>query len=158
MRTHLLGALIVTALLMGGWTAGAPEVPVPVPQPGPGPTVPPKPSDPNPVPPTTPQSMGQHGEIRSPAPYRIADRDGSSSETLSGLLVELNLDQRTGRVTTDLGKTVSFSIPKPELFRTLSIGERVTLKLDSSQRAVGVLEQTAPELPPPGRMDRRAAP
>lgn len=150
MRNRLLGALIVTALLTGGWTAGTPEVPLPVPQPGPGPTVPPKPSDPIPVPPTTPQSLGQRGEIRSPALHRIAERDEFPSETLSGVLVELNLDQRTGRVTTDMGRAVSFSIPNPDLFRNLSIGERVTLKLDSSHRVVGVLEQTAPELPPPG--------
>lgn len=150
MRNRLLGALIVTALLTGGWTAGTPEVPLPVPQPGPGPTVPPKPSDPIPVPPTTPPSLGQRGEIRSPALHRIAERDEFPSETLSGVLVELNLDQRTGRVTTDMGRAVSFSIPNPDLFRNLSIGERVTLKLDSSHRVVGVLEQTAPELPPPG--------
>ncbi len=149
MQNHLLGALIVTALLTGGWTAGTPEVPVPVPQPGPGPTVPPKPSDPVPLPPTTPHSMQQEGEIHTSALHLIAEREGSSSETLSGLLIELNLDQRRGRVTTDAGKTVAFSIPNPELFRNVSIGERVTLKLDSSQRAVGVLEQTAPELPPP---------
>jgi len=153
MRNQILGALIVTALLTGGWSAGTPEVPVPVPQPGPGPTVPPKPSDPIPIPPTTPQFMEERGNIRSsPALHRIADRDGSSSETLSGLLVELDLDQLTGRVTTDLGKAVRFSIPNPELFRTLSVGERITIKLDASHRAVGVLDQTAPELPPPGQV------
>lgn len=66
----------------------------------------------------------------------------------------MNLEQRTGLLTTDVGKMVPFSIPNPELFRHHSIGERLTLKLDSAQRAIGVLEYTTPELPSPGEMDR----
>lgn len=157
MRHHALGTLIVTGLLMCGSAASASDAPVPVLQPGPGPTVPPKPSDPIPLPPTTPPSMSQSGNQRSPYSHLVADRAGSSSETLSGVLEAMNLEEGTGRLTTDMGITVSFSIPNPDLFRTLSIGERVTLKLDAAQRAVGVLQQTAPELPPPVQMPHTPA-
>lgn len=150
MRRHDLAILVLGTALLGGWTAGASEVPVPVPQPGPGPTVPPKPSDPMPLPPTRPPSIPRDGGLQSFVLHLIADRNGRASETVSGLLVAMNLEQRTGRLTTDLGTTVSFIIPNPDLFRNLSIGERLTLKLDSAQRAIGVLEEVGPELPAPG--------
>ena len=38
---------------------------------------------------------------------------------------------------------------KPELFGHLSVGQRVTIKLDASQQAIGVMETTTPELPSP---------
>ncbi|MBS0170694.1 MAG: hypothetical protein JSR62_10105 [Nitrospira sp.] len=149
MRQHALGILVLTGLMMAGRPAGAVDVPAPVPQPGPGPTVPPKPSDPIPLPPTIPPPIRHHDDVRSGFVALAADRPEPSSETVSGLLEDMNLEQRTGRLTTDMGKTVSFSIPNPALFRHLSIGERLTVKLDSKQQAIGVLEQPPPELLPP---------
>lgn len=147
------GILVMTGWLMGGAGAGATDVPAPVPQPGPGPTVPPKPSDPLPVPPMPPSTPLPRDNPSSWL-HLMADTHGAPSETVSGRLEAMNLEQRTGRLTTDMGKTVSFSIPNPELFRHRSIGERLTLKLDSAQRAIGVLEQITPELLSPGGMDR----
>lgn len=103
-----------------------------------------------PLPPTRPPSIPRDEGLQSFVLHLIADRNGRASETVSGLLVAMNLEQRTGRLTTDLGTTVSFTIPNPDLFRNLSIGERLTLKLDSAQRAIGVLEEVGPELPAPG--------
>lgn len=149
MRQHALGLLIITGLILVGGTAGAVDVPAPVPQPGPGPTVPPKPSDPIPLPPTIPPPIRQQDHAQSSFLVLAADRTDSSAETVSGRLEDMNLEQRTGRITTDLGKTLSFSIPNPALFRNLSVGERLTVKLDSQQRAVGVMEQSPPEMPLP---------
>lgn len=149
MRQHALGLVIIMGLLLAGGTAGAVDVPAPVPQPGPGPTVPPKPSDPIPVPPTIPPPIRQQDHTRSGSLFLAADRPEPPAEAVSGRLEDMNLEQRTGRLTTDTGKTLSFSIPNPALFRNLSVGERLTVKLDAQQRAVGVMEQSPPEMPPP---------
>lgn len=70
-------------------------------------------------------------------------------DTVSGTLSMINMSERRGVVTTDLGKDVAFQIAKPELFLNLSVGQRVTLKLDHQGRAVRVMDNAAPELPPP---------
>mgnify|MGYP000116619193 CR=1 FL=1 len=57
--------------------------------------------------------------------------------------------QQAWRQARDLGREVLFHIQKPELFVHLSVGQRITIKLDAGQRAVGVMEAAAPELPPP---------
>ena len=71
-------------------------------------------------------------------------------ETVSGTLGMVNVAQKKGTITTDVGKEVPFQITKPELFINLSSGQRVTIKLDKEGRAVRVMESAgAPELPPP---------
>ena len=71
-------------------------------------------------------------------------------ETVSGTLGMVNVAQKKGTITTDVGKEVVFQITKPELFINLSSGQRVTLKLDKEGRAVRVMDSAAaPELPPP---------
>ena len=70
-------------------------------------------------------------------------------DTVSGTLGMVNVAEKKGTLTTDVGKEVAFQIVKPELFINLSVGQRVTLKLDKQGRAVRVMESAAPELPPP---------
>ena len=148
MLTTLLGAGVLSITLLAGWTPFHDEVPAPVPQPGPGPTVPPKPSDPIPTPP--PKPLPFTADLNTGAsPYLMADAPHQQQEAVSGTLLKLDLAEREGRLTTDLGREVAFHIPKPELFVHLSVGQRVTVKLDSSQQAIGVMETTTPELSAP---------
>jgi preprotein translocase subunit YajC len=79
----------------------------------------------------------------------FAEAAAEEYETVSGILGKVDLVQNKGLITTDLGREVTFEIVKPELFLNLSPGQRVTLKLDTRQRAIRVMESTAPELPPP---------
>ena len=148
MFTTLLGASVLSITLLAGWTPFHEEVPAPGPQPGPGPTVPPKPSDPIPTPPPKPLPFTT-ALSTSASPYLMADAPQQQQEAVSGTLLKLDLAEREGRLTTDLGREVAFHIPKPELFVHLSVGQRVTVKLDSSQQAIGVMETTTPELPAP---------
>ncbi len=149
MVNQIIGASVLTAVLLTGWGLSGDEVPAPVPQPGPGPTVPPKPSDPVPAPPSpNPLPFTQEATGRA-SPRLIADAPSHQQETISGTLLKIDLAEKEGRLTTDLGREVIFHIPKPELFVHLSAGQRVTIKLDPGQRAVGVMETTTPELPAP---------
>lgn len=83
---------------------------------------------------------------------RLANAQAEIAEdydTVSGTLGMVNVAEKKGSITTDLGKQVAFQIAKPELFINLSVGQRVTLKLDKQGRAVRVMDNAAPELPPP---------
>ena len=150
MFTTMIGSGLLTVMLLTGAPSLQEDVPAPVPNPGPGPTVPPKPSDPIPTPPTMPKlvpTLGSGGERASL--FLTADSASQQQEAVSGKLLQLDLAKKEGRLSTDLGREVLFHIPKPELFVHLSVGQRITIKLDAGQRAVGVMEAAAPELPPP---------
>lgn len=84
--------------------------------------------------------------------HRLAPVHAETAEeydTVSGTLGTVNLADKKGMLTTDVGKEVAFQIVKPELFINLSVGQRITLKLDKQGRAVRVMDSAAPELPPP---------
>ncbi|MCC2643668.1 MAG: hypothetical protein K0S45_4081 [Nitrospira sp.] len=86
----------------------------------------------------------------SPGPtVGLAEGATEAHETISGTLNMVNVAEKKGAITTDLGKEVAFQIAKPELFINLSVGQRVTIKLDDQGRAVRVMDSAAPELPPP---------
>ncbi len=148
MWNTMVGTGLLATVLVTGWTTLQADVPAPVPNPGPGPTVPPKPSDPIPTPPTVPKHYSTRGPTNERgASFLIADTTPYPQEAVSGKLLQLDLTQKEGRLSTDLGREVLFHIPKPELFVHLSVGQRVTIKLDAGQQAVGVMETAAPELP-----------
>lgn len=150
MFTTMIGSGLLTVMLLTGATSFQADVPAPVPNPGPGPTVPPKPSDPIPTPPTVPKLIPTSGlGSEKASPFLTADATSPHQEPVSGKLLQLDLAKREGRLRTDLGRDVFFHIPKPELFVHLSVGQRITIKLDEGQQAVGVMETAAPELPPP---------
>lgn len=150
MLNTLMGSGLLTIVLLTGGQAVQQDVPAPVPNPGPGPTVPPKPSDPIPTPPTVPKLfLHAWWEIDRTSLFLIAEAAPRPQEAVSGKLLHLDLEKKEGRLGTDLGREFPFRIPKPELFVHLSVGQRVTIKLDSGQQAVGVMETAAPELPSP---------
>lgn len=89
---------------------------------------------------------GFHGQFHS---FALAETLTEEHEVVSGVLKSVDLTAKRGVITTDLGTQVPFEITKPELFINLSVGQRVTLKLDKNGRALRVMDNAAPELPPP---------
>ena len=70
---------------------------------------------------------------------------------VTGTLEELDLSRLKGKIKTDLGKPVFFEVTKPELFKGLSVGERVTVQVDGQGRATKVIDTPIPELQQPMR-------
>jgi hypothetical protein len=85
-----------------------------------------------------------------------ADAQAAVSETptvltVSGTLAMLDLSSGKGMLKTDLGKPIFFDVNRPDLFSRISIGDRVTVQLDSEGRTVKVIEALPAEVhePPP---------
>lgn len=74
---------------------------------------------------------------------------GQDSHVVIGTLKELDLPKMSGKITTDLDQTVAFTIKSPDLFKGLSVGERIAVRLDDQGQVVKVMDTTVPELPPP---------
>mgnify|MGYP001400045703 CR=1 FL=1 len=51
-------------------------------------------------------------------------------QQVSGTLVKLDLIEGKSALNTDLGDRIPFDIPKPQLFERLSLGSRVTIRMD----------------------------
>lgn len=66
-----------------------------------------------------------------------------------GMLEELDMSKMSGKVKTDLGQVVVFTMTKPDLFKGLSVGERIGVRLDDQGHVVKVMNMTVPELPSP---------
>ena len=71
---------------------------------------------------------------------------GQDSPVVTGTLKELDLPKMSGKITTDLGQTIAFTIKSPELFKGLSVGEHIAVRLDDQGQVVKVMETTLPEL------------
>ena len=91
--------------------------------------------------------FGTLAEVQIHRLPKVHAETAENYDTVSGTLGMVNVAE--GHPTTDVGKEVAFQIVKPELFINLSVGQRVTLKLDKQGRAVRVMESAAPESPPP---------
>jgi hypothetical protein len=76
---------------------------------------------------------------------------GQGSHVVTGTLKELDLPKMSGKITTDLGQTIAFTIKSPELFKGLSVGEHIAVRLDDQGQVVKVMETTLPELLTPGQ-------
>lgn len=74
---------------------------------------------------------------------------GEDSHVVTGTLKELDLSKMNGKIKTDLEQTVAFTIKSPDLFKGLSVGEHIAVRLDKQGRVVKVMETTVPELPIP---------
>ena len=85
----------------------------------------------------------------------IESADSSPGEDLqdhhvvTGTLDQLDFDTGKGLLKTDLGKPVFFEMIRPELFRRLSVGQRVTIGMNEQGQAVKVMEIPPGELPSP---------
>jgi hypothetical protein len=74
---------------------------------------------------------------------------GQESHVVTGTLEELDLSKMSGKIKTDLDQTVAFTIKSPDLFKGLSVGGRIAVRLDDQGQVVKVMETTVPELPTP---------
>lgn len=74
---------------------------------------------------------------------------GQGSHVVTGTLKELDLSKMNGKIKTDLEQKVAFTIKSPDLFKGLSVGEHIAVRLDKQGRVVKVMETTVPELPIP---------
>ena len=77
------------------------------------------------------------------------EHTGQDSHVVTGTLEELDLSKMTGKIKTDLEQTVAFTIKNPDLFKGLSVGERIAVRLDDQGQVVKVMATTLPELPIP---------
>jgi hypothetical protein len=65
---------------------------------------------------------------------------------VSGILLKLDLQNRRGLLTTDLGRPIYFEVPKAYLFENVTIGARISLRLDEDGRALKVMDTSIPDL------------
>ena len=74
---------------------------------------------------------------------------GQDSDVVTGTLTELDLSKMSGKIKTDLEQTVAFTIQNPDLFKGLSVGERIAVRLDDQGHVTKVMATILPELPVP---------
>jgi hypothetical protein len=77
------------------------------------------------------------------------DTTGQKSDVVTGTLQELDLSKMSGKIKSDLGPTVAFTIENPDLFKGLSVGEHVAIRIDDKGQAIKVMATILPELPAP---------
>jgi hypothetical protein len=75
--------------------------------------------------------------------------DIQSDHVITGTLNQLDFDTGKGLLKTDLGKPIFFQMARPELFKRLSVGQRVTIGINEQGQAVKVMEVPPVELPIP---------
>ena len=84
---------------------------------------------------------------------QTADNSGGedlqSNHVVTGTLDLLDFNTGKGLLKTDVGKPVFFQMVRPELFRRLSIGQRVTIGMNEQGQALKVMEIPPVELPKP---------
>ena len=69
------------------------------------------------------------------------------SSVVTGILEELDLTKASGKIKTDLDQTVAFTLTRPDLFKGLSVGKRIAVRLNEKGQVIKVMEMTIPELP-----------
>lgn len=74
---------------------------------------------------------------------------GQGTHVVIGTLEELDMSKMSGKIKTDLGQTVVFTMTRPDLFKGLSVGERIAVRLDDQGHVIRVMDTTVPELPSP---------
>jgi len=75
------------------------------------------------------------------------EQTDKDSYVVTGTLLELDLIKRSGKIKTDLDQTIAFTVTRPDLFEGLSVGKRITVRLNDQGQAIKVMEMTIPELP-----------
>ena len=69
--------------------------------------------------------------------------------TVTGTLTTLDLKAGKGMLKTDLGKPIFFDLVRPDLFQSVSVGQRVSITLTEDGQVVKVMEAAPAELPAP---------
>ena len=77
------------------------------------------------------------------------EHTGQATHVVIGTLEELYVSKMSGKIKTDLGQTVVFTMTRPDLFKGLSVGERIGVRLDDQGHVIRVMDTTVPELPSP---------
>jgi len=75
------------------------------------------------------------------------EQTDKDSYVVTGTLLELDLTKASGKIKTDLEQTVAFTVTTPDLFKGLSVGKRITVRLNDQGQVIKVMETTIPELP-----------
>ncbi len=73
----------------------------------------------------------------------------TAHHTVTGTLATLDLKAGKGMLKTDLGKPLFFSLVRPDLFQSVSVGQRVSITLTEDGQVVKVMEAAPAELPAP---------
>jgi len=77
------------------------------------------------------------------------EHTGQGTHVVIGTLEELDTSKMSGKIKTDLGQTVVFTMTRPDLFKGLSVGQRIAVRLDDQGHVIRVMDTTVPELPSP---------
>ena len=75
------------------------------------------------------------------------EQTDKDSYVVTGTLLELDLTKASGKIKTDLEQTVAFTVTRPDLFEGLSVGKRITVRLNERGQVLKVMETAIPELP-----------
>ena len=79
------------------------------------------------------------------------EHTGEGTHVVIGTLDELDMSKMSGKIKTDLGQTVVFTMTRPDLFKGLSVGQRIAVRLDDQGQVIRVMDTTVPELPSPNK-------
>lgn len=86
--------------------------------------------------PTTASDAGSNREKNEASkPYEVA-----------GTLSALDLASGRGIIRTDLGKPIYLEVRKPDLVRSLSVGDRVTIQVNEDGQVDKIMGESVPEL------------
>jgi len=76
-------------------------------------------------------------------------KQSATHHTVTGTLTTLDLKTGKGMLKTDLGKPIFFELVRLDLFKSVSIGQRVSIVLNEQGQAVKVMETPPAELMTP---------
>ncbi len=79
------------------------------------------------------------------------EHTGQGTHVVIGTLDELDMSKMSGKIKTDLGQTVVFTMTRQDLFKGLSVGQRIAVRLDDQGYVIRVMDTTVPELPSPDK-------
>lgn len=86
--------------------------------------------------------------------FSVAEAQDSSGEQLqtkivTGILKELNLEEKRGTIVTDLGDPVFFALSDPGMMADISQGQHVTAGINQEGVLTKIIETPVPELKEP---------
>jgi len=80
-----------------------------------------------------------------------SERADQTSQAFSGIVEEVNTTTMKILVKTDIGKSVTVDVSKPELLKDLGPGDRITVQVSEQGKATKIMKNTViPELKAPG--------
>ena len=79
------------------------------------------------------------------------EHTGQGTHVVIGTLDELDMSKMSGKIKTDLGQTVVLTMTRQDLFKGLSVGQRIAVRLDDQGYVIRVMDTTVPELPSPDK-------